>query len=116
MTETEYKNFVDRRRAAYPIVWAKDMTTLGATAGPSNASSSMDDSSANSPLLPVDASQDTVMDDSLVAAVADEPMSDTAASSTQVLSGPPVGDTSVPALMIAECHGPVLSYYTMRAE
>ena len=110
MTETEYQTFVGKRRAAYPIVWAKDMTTVGAAPpGPSNSSSSMDDSSANSPLLPVAASQDTHAEDSAMSTAADEPMPDAATSATtQGPSGLPVGDTSVPALMVAECHGPAL--------
>ncbi len=107
-----YIAYVNKHKAAYPIIFAERIGFA------STSKSSLDDSLGGSPVLPVLGSQDTAMDDSLVTTVEDEPMHDAAASSTrqQVQSGPPVGDTSVPALMVAECHGPALSHYPMRAE
>ena len=108
MTEAEYKNFVERRRAAYPITWAEEMSRLSTKLGsfPNAATGdSLTGSSSSSPVLPL-ASQDTTGDDSMTVAADSLPASaDDAETPRAVLEQPIVGDSNVPALMVAETHG-----------
>ncbi len=102
LSHEDYVAYVNKHKAAYPIKFAENVGFA------STSRSSLDE-----PVLPMLGSQDAcMMDDSLGTAAADEPMPDATASNTQqqVPNGLPVGDTSVPALMVAECHGQALSH------
>ena len=97
LSQEDYVAYVNKHKAAYPITFAENIGFA------STSRSSLDDSLGGSPVLPMLGSQDAcTKEDSVVPAADDEPMH-------EVQSGPPVGDTSVPALMVAECHGMELS-------
>ena len=111
LSHEDYLAYVNKHKGAYPIKFAENIGSA------LTSRSSLDDSPGGSPVLPVAASQDTRAEDSAMSTAADEPMPDAATSATtQGPSGPPVGDTSVPALMVAECHGPELRRNTQRAQ
>ncbi len=104
LSQEDYVAYVNKHKAAYPIKFAENVGFA------STSMSSLDDSPGGSPVLPVAASQAAHAEDSAMTTAPDEP--DVASSSTVVPSGPLsliVGDTSVPALMVAECHGQALS-------
>jgi len=56
MTQEAYQKFVSKRRAAYPIHWATDMSQL-----PSSAAASSSASSSQTPVLPLESQSDTML-------------------------------------------------------
>ena len=110
MKDEQYKKFLSKRRAAYPIVWAEDMKgtkevgagdEFPAVSGASGASSSQDGGDPMRPVLPL-TRQDTADSSQPV-----ESQDDTASASAA--DEHTLGDTAVPALMVAEIHGRALS-------
>jgi hypothetical protein len=101
MRDDEYRKFLLKRRAAYPIVWAEDMKKAGVSdeVPPASGASSSQDGSA--PVLPL-TRQDTA-DSSQPVDSQDNTASFSAADEHTL------GDTAVPALMVAELHGRALS-------
>ena len=87
LTEAEYHAFLRLRKAAYPIYWAEDMGTSGASLGTSAHSGE----TVESPLLPL-ASQDVIID---------SPATLESYNPASIFAG----ESNVPSLMIAETFG-----------
>ena len=102
MKDAEYRKFLLKRRAAYPIVWAEDMKKLGVSDEVPVASGASSSQDGNAPVLPL-TGRDT--------ADSSQPVEDSQDYTASSL--PPdedtLGETAVPALMVAEIHGRALS-------
>jgi len=113
MTREAYHKFVAKRRAAYPIHWATDMSQL-----PSSAAASSSASSSQTPVLPLESQTLTQSDaetpvDVEMAPAGDGDIETRAEKATAVpMDGveqevtpaqqAPLGQTSIPTLMVAE--------------
>jgi hypothetical protein len=102
MRDDEYRKFLLKRRAAYPIVWAEDMKKAGVSDEVPAASGASPSQDGSAPVLPL-TRRDTADSSQPVEDSQDNTASSSAADEHTL------GDTAVPALMVAELHGRALS-------